>query len=266
MGLLREGEGQRGAGVPGRCPDGAREVLAAVEVAEGEIVDAAQHAGGHGVHAADGQVALGVARLATGDEGMGEHDGAGAGMSGRALAHPLEGGAGDGLVAAGQRWFPVGHELGAHTIRFEVGQAEEEHLAVLVLDGDGMLDAGDVGEQVDAGPHESAAEAEPLRGIVVAGGQHHGRARAGEPGEGGIEQLHAGHCGDCTVVHITRDDDHVDLPLRHEVHQPVEEGGLVLVQIDLVQRAPQMPVRGVQDSHAPSLRRTSDSRASGAQL
>src|SRR5699024_3933795 len=48
-----EGEGERGAGVPGGGADGAAEVLAAVEVAEGEVVDAAEHPGGHRVDAAD---------------------------------------------------------------------------------------------------------------------------------------------------------------------------------------------------------------------
>src|SRR5690606_24923338 len=168
---LGEGEGERGAGVPGGRADGRGEVLAAVEVAEGEVVDAAEHARGDGVDAADGQVALGVARFAAGDEGVGEHDGAGTGMLGGALADAVQGGAGDGLVAAGEGFVTGVSELGASAVWLEIGQSEEEDLAVLVLDADGVLDAGNGGEEVDAAAQEGAAEAEAFRGVMVPAGQ-----------------------------------------------------------------------------------------------
>ena len=76
---LGEGVGERRAGVAHALGDG----LAAVQVAEGGVVDAVEDPGGHGGDAADGDVPLAVAGCAARDEGVGEDDGAGARPAGR---------------------------------------------------------------------------------------------------------------------------------------------------------------------------------------
>ena len=76
---LGEGVRERGARVADPLGDG----LAAVQMAERDVVHSVEHLGGHGGDPARGDVALAVARRAAGDEGVGEDDGTGAGRPAR---------------------------------------------------------------------------------------------------------------------------------------------------------------------------------------
>ena len=69
---LAERHGDRRAGVAHRLGH----LLAAVQVAQGGVVDAVEDLGRHGGDATDGDVALGVARGSAGDEGVRHDDGA----------------------------------------------------------------------------------------------------------------------------------------------------------------------------------------------
>ena len=104
------------------------EHLGAVEVAEGDVVDAVEHAGRHAGHAADADVALGLAGLAAGHEGVGEHHRPGAGgADGQVAAYALHGGRERGLVGPGGQLPGLGEGQ-----RVEVGQAVDRDRPVVV--------------------------------------------------------------------------------------------------------------------------------------
>ena len=160
---LRERVGQRGAAVADRVG----ERVPAVQVAEGDVVDAVERGGGHPRHPADADVALGVGGLGAGDEGVGHHDRAGAwAAAGEVGADADHGGVDRGLVGPG-RQLP-GLRQGA---RVEVGQGVDRDGAVLVLEQDRGADRrGRRADEDAGGVDEAGAEAEPLGGVVVAAG------------------------------------------------------------------------------------------------
>ena len=124
---LGEGVGQRRAAVADPVGQG----VPAVQVAEGDVVDAVEDPGRDQGDAADADVALGVAGLAAGDERVGQHQRAGAARSaGEVGADPGHRGAQGGLVRA-----PAQSPRLAQRVGLEVGDA---------VDGDG---AGRVLEQ-----------------------------------------------------------------------------------------------------------------------
>ena len=88
LGVLGEGVGERGPAVA--HPVGQR--LGAVEVAEGDVVDPVEQPGRHPGHPADADVALGLAGLAAGHEGVRQHH------------RPRAGGAGGEVAAYAVAW------------------------------------------------------------------------------------------------------------------------------------------------------------------
>ena len=57
----------------------------------------------------------------------------------------------------------------------------------------------------------------------------------------------------CAVEHVARDEHGVHAALTHQGHQPLDERVRAVYQGRAVQRAPQVPVGGVQNQHAPSV-------------
>ncbi|SCD60666.1 hypothetical protein GA0115246_103703 [Streptomyces sp. SolWspMP-sol7th] len=157
-------------------------------------------------------------------------------------ADPVERGAEDALVIGG------GGELVLDEPRFEVGQPVEGDLAVRVAQHDGLPALGGPGPQVDPGAAEQpGADTEAPRGIVVPRDEHGGHAERGEPVQRLVVQLDGGQRGHRPVVHVPGHDDGLDVPLPHRRHEVVEEGGLRVEQRHPVQRAPEVPVGGVQN-------------------
>src|SRR5699024_11106995 len=129
------------------------------------------------------------------------------------------------------------------------------------------------GAHREALAEERGGEAEAGGGVVVAGGEDDA-GELGEPQQGVGEEVDDGDGRDRAGVHVAGDEDGVDaLPADH-LDEVVEEGSLVLDEVDPVQGAPQVPVRGVQDAHGPTVTAATDiavepprggaSRAAGA--
>lgn len=242
VGVLREGVRERRA----RVAHAFRDRLAAVEMAEGHVVDAVEDSRGDGRDTADGDVAFAVAGFAARHEGVGEDNGACAVLPGGEIGpYPVHGRREDRFVPGLRRAQAVADEGG-----FQVGQAVERHVAARV----GQHDRGGavvrIGPEVDARPRDqSRADAEPAGGVVVPG-DHDGRhTGVGQPVERVVEQLDGGERWYGPVVDVARHDDHVGLVFPHGPHQVVEERGLGVEHRDAVERPPQVPVRGVQDPH-----------------
>ena len=132
----------------------------------------------------------------------------------------------------------------------EVGQAVDRDGSVLVGQLDGRADRGGVGADEHAGRvDQPRAEPEPLGGVVVAAGQHHLGARAGEPHQRLVGQPDGVDLGERAVVDVTGDDHEVDpLGLDH-LEQVVDVRRLVREHPLAVERPAQVPVGGVEDAH-----------------
>lgn len=239
---LGEGVGERGAGVADTLAEG----LAAVQMAEGDVVRTREDPGGDGGHSPDRDVPFAVARLAAGDEGVGEDDRAGAGRAaGEVGADAVHGGGEDDLVSGLRH-----RELVLDQGGFEVGKAVEGDVAVVVGEDDGRADGGRVGAQVDArAVDESRADAEAAGRVVVAGDHHGGHAQLGEAVQRVVEQLDGGQRGHRAVVHVSRHHDGVHGPLAHGGDEVTDELGLGTEHVHPVEGPAEMPVGGVQESH-----------------
>lgn len=220
-----------------------------MEVAEGGVVHPVEDGGGNGLDPADGDVALAVAGLPAGDEGVGEDDGAGAGGArGEIGPDEVHGRAEDRLVADPARTEPVLHQGG-----LQVRQSVQRHVPVRVGQHHGLGAAVGVGPQVDPGPaDEPGADAEPAGGVVVPGDHHGGHAQVGEPVQGPVVQLDRGQRGYGPVVDVAGDEDGVDLVLADGLDQVVDEGGLGAEQVHAVEGPAEVPVGGVQEPHSPA--------------
>ena len=226
-----------------------------MEVAERDVVDAVEDAGGDAGDPTHADVALGVARLGAGDERVREDDRAGP-AHGRVGPHPAHGLLERGLVG------PDGEapRLG-HGVRVEVGDAVHRHGPVVVGEQHGRADAGGVGPQVDAGGvDQPGAEAEPQRGVVVAAGEHHAGAGAGQPGQGVVGQPHGVDRRQRAVVDVAGDHHGVDPLALDHLEQVVDEGSLVRQHAFAVEGPAQVPVGGVEQAHVTNLGPTTDTR------
>ncbi len=88
---------------------------------------------------------------------------------------------------------------------------------------------------------------------MVAAGEHDLGTGVDEPGEGVGEHAHRLGRGQGPVVDVTRDEHGADLFGAHEVDEEVDEPHLGVEQPHLVERAPQVPVGGVDDPHVARL-------------
>ena len=81
---------------------------------------------------------------------------------------------------------------------------------------------------------------------MVAAGQHHLRAGAGQPHQGVVEQADDVDARQRAVVDVAGDQDDVDRLVADDGDELVDEGALGVKHPDAVERPAQMPVRGVQ--------------------
>ncbi len=139
----------------------------------------------------------------------------------------------------------------AHGLGIEVGQAVDGDGAVLVLQQDGGADTGGVGAQVHArGVDQAGTEAEAARGVVVAAGDDHARAGDGQPGEGLVGQRHGIDGRQRAVVDVAGEQHHVDALSLDDLEQVVDVRRLVAQHPLTVERPAEVPVGGVEETHA----------------
>ncbi len=93
------------------------------------------------------------------------------------------------------------------------------------------------------------AEAQPHRRVVVPAGQSTGMPARANAGERVVEQRHRVGRRDGPVIHVARDHDRVGAAVGGQREQPVQEPGRRVEQALPVQGAPEMPVRGMDQSH-----------------
>ena len=96
---------------------------------------------------------------------------------------------------------------------------------------------------------EPGAEAEPDRGVMIAAGQDHRYVGLREAQQGRVEQPDGVERGHRAIVDVPRHHHGADLLADRLAEQPAQEAILIGQQVLAVQRAPQMPVRGVNQSH-----------------
>ena len=136
--------------------------------------------------------------------------------------------------------------------RLEVGEGVHRDVA----EHDRPADVGDGGAHVDAGALEEVAR-EPQAGgrVVVAAGEHDLGTGVDEPHQRLGEQRDGVGGRHRAVVDVAADEDGVDPLGAHDLDEVVEVGGLGVEQPHLVERAPQVPVGGVDQPHTRNGRR-----------
>ena len=92
---------------------------------------------------------------------------------------------------------------------------------------------------------------------MIAGRDDHTRQLA-QPDQRGLQQRHRLQRRERAVVHVAGDQNGVHLFGPHRLDQMVEERRVGRPQVDAVQRAPEVPVGGVQNPHARTLRTPTD--------
>ncbi len=207
--------------------------MLAVQVAQGRVAERGEQVRGHLAHAADGDVALGLARRSPGDPAV-RHDDAAADAAGVGVGAD----AGDRVaehtgVAAGYLgcflgWFPglpggLG-QFAADGVRLEVGDTVNGHRAVGVLEHDRPGQRARAGAQVHARlVQQTAAEPEPAGRVVVAADQQDPRAGVVQPEQGVLAELDGVHRRHRPVVDVPGDQDRVHLLGAGHLHQVIEE-------------------------------------------
>src|SRR5690606_39693153 len=103
------------------------------------------------------------------------------------------------------------------------------------------------------GVDQVGAEAEPVRGVVVAAGHHHAGTGGGEPGERLVGQRHGVDRRQRPVVDVAGDDHQVDLFRLDDLQQVVDVHRPRVEHPDPVEGTPEVPVGGVEDTHTDNL-------------
>ena len=222
-----------------------------MQVAERGVGEPGEHRRRDVADAADADVALGLGFGAAGDERVREHDDLVEAALARRRRDPRDRRREHRGVRA------LGVEIGHHGVGQQVRDAVDRE----VVEHDRIAQRAQVGAQVHAGVRgQRAPEAEPDRRVVVAAGQHDVDRGGGEPGQRLVEQRDRVGRRHRAVVDVAGDEHRVDAPLDGGVDQPAQERALVLEHRLAVQRAAQVPVGGVQQSHRlASMERPGDS-------
>lgn len=84
---------------------------------------------------------------------------------------------------------------------------------------------------------------------MVAADHDDGDTQVGELAQRAVEEAHGIQAGNGTVIDVSGHEDGVDVPIAGRVVDVGEEGALRVDQVGLVEPAPQVPVRGVQEPH-----------------
>ncbi|MDQ1135800.1 hypothetical protein QE410_000599 [Microbacterium sp. SORGH_AS 1204] len=140
----------------------------------------------------------------------------------------------------------------------QVGDAVDVHGTVFVGQRDGGSDSGRIGDDRDALAQQGRLEAESRSGVVVAAGDDDVGAGVGERSQRAGEHRIAGRRRCRGVEDVTGHDDRVDGVLTHLTDEHVEHAAEGVESGVPVEGAPDVPVGGVQDAHADTVRRTSD--------
>src|SRR6478735_6119546 len=251
--LLGEGVAQRRARVAHDRALGRLGRLRAVQVPQRRVVDAVEGRAGDAVDAADHDRALRVARLGAGHERVREDDRAHPRPVGEVGADAVARGADDGLVRSGERLAATG-QRDAGVVGVEVGDAVDRGPdAVAALEQDRQVELAEVGDHADALAEEARAVAEADRGVVVSRGDDE-RGDGREPREGPLEQLDRLDGRDAAVVHVAGHEHRVDRDavgrVLDELAEALQDSRLRLVEVDAVERPPEVPVGGVEQPHA----------------
>ena len=231
-----------------------RELLPAVDVAQGDVVDAVEARQRHDIEAPLADLALHArSRLDAGGEAVRDHDAAC-----RMLLQvgPHEGhGMVDGI---GLRAHHGARPHVADDARFEVRDAVEAHGSVRIVDHDGVVECQRVGEHVDALTQEPRLESEACRRVVVAAGDDHVRAGVGEAAQRVAEERVARRRRCRGIEDVTGDDHDVDVVLAHLLDEVLQHATQRIERRVTVEGSPDVPVGGVQDAHADRVDRPSD--------
>ncbi len=221
-----------------------------MDVAEGDVVGPVEHRRRHQVEPAAAEVALHVAGGHPGGEAVREHDGAAAPLR-EIRAH---------LAHRGHERLLMGADAHARPLlreerRLEVRDAVEGHGPVLVVEQHGCPDAVRAGDEVDARLTEPVGvHAEAGDRVVVAARQDDLRARVPDAGQRALEQLDRGRRRRGRVEDVPGDEHHVDPLLLDGVHERLEHHAEVVEGGVGVERAADVPVGGVQQSHGTKAR------------
>ncbi len=241
MARLAEGHGHRGAGVP----DGLRELLLAVQVAQRDVVHAMKTRGWTiatpptVMSRSESLVAPPLTNAwAITTERPPRADRSALTRSMAAVSTPA--------------WCAQRPERAGRHGGLEVGEGVDRD----AIDQHGPADGRGGRPDVQSRSLEQpGGETEADGGVVVAAGQHDLRPRVDEAGDGlGEERDRVGR-GEGPVVDVTGDQDGVDGLGAHGVDQVVDERSLGVEQPHLVERAPQVPVGGVDHAHVTQARR-----------
>ncbi len=147
-------------------------------------------------------------------------------------------------------------ECGPHVDGVGVGDGLHDERPVVVGEGHGERPLGRQRPgDVQAAPGEQfGAEGEPPRAVVVAGDQHHRHAQpAHDAFEDVVEQLDRVGGRHAAVVDVAGHDDGRGPYVGHQVDELPEHVGLVVGQMDGMKQPSEMPVGGMDESHARTL-------------
>lgn len=136
----------------------------------------------------------------------------------------------------------------AHEIGLQVGHRVDQRAGGL----DGTTDRLGVGHHVQRGGQHVREKPQAGGPVVVSGCQDDRRLRR-QLAQGAPHPRESVHWRNRPIEDVARDEHGIHAPLAHQGNQPVDERVCALAQGRSVQRAPQVPVRGVQNQHGSSV-------------
>ena len=227
-----------------------------MQVAQRRVVEALEDASPNPRDAAHADVAFRVTGLASGHEGMGEHDRTGV-ATGEVATNPAHCLGEGGLVRARAQPPP-----GPNGVGVEVGNPVDGDLAVVVAHQDRGADrVGTGADEHTRRVDQLGAEPEALSGVVVAAGDHDLGPRPGQPGERLVGKPDSVDRRQRTVIDVACHHDQIHTLRGDDSQQMVDVRSLVSEHALPVEGPPEMPVGGVEDAHTTNLGEGTDSTA-----
>ena len=170
-------------------------------------------------------------------------------------SHPSQRGRKDRLVGAGQGSGQAGFTAGlqvrqrlAHEVGLQVGHRIDESAPSL----DRCADRLGVGHHMQRGGEHVSEKAQARRPVVVPRRQDD-RRDLRQLAQGAPHPRERVNGWNRAVEHVARDEHGIHAALTHQGDQPLDERVRAVCQRRAVQRAPQVPVGGVQNQHDPSV-------------
>ena len=149
-------------------------------------------------------------------------------------------------------------QIGAHLDRVGIRHRLHDQGAVVVAEGHGEGAAGrqGAGDVEPFGGQEIGTEPEARRAVVVAGDHDHRYAETAHDAPKDLVQQLDRLGGRYAAIVDVAGDEHGRRPdVGDEVDELVEDVLLVVGQVDCVEQSTEMPVGGMDESHARTLRR-----------